>query len=210
MTTIASPGAGVFVERFNVDPEVSNLDRDLKKMERSPQQKYALIAIPVMFAITVASVAAMYLFAPDRSPQFLLLTAVLGGVILTLAGVLGARVVSLTNTPEKVKVNVERKESQQSIKRSINAARTLGDTVPTLTKEHAEAGIRFDKKMYRYRGKWNRDDFHGIRTLLLEDLSREDAIISLVTVRGMVTLSEVREALHEMESNGKPLQGGWL
>jgi hypothetical protein len=193
-----------------VDPEVSNLDRDLKKMERSPQQKYALIAIPVMFAITVASVAAMYLFAPDRSPQFLLLTAVLGGVILTLAGVLGARVVSLTNTPEKVKVNVERKESQQSIKRSINAARTLGDTVPTLTKEHAEAGIRFDKALSAQAPGWDRDDAEVIRSLLLSDLSRETVILSLIDDRGMTTSAQIIAALDEMESNGKPLQDGWL
>jgi hypothetical protein len=114
-------------------------------------------------------------------------------------------------TPEVEAINNERREELASIGLSREIAMSLGKAVvPVLTKDHVEAGLRFDKAIDEHGVKWTRDDFHGIRTLLLEDLSREDAIISLVTVRGMVTLSEVREALHEMESNGKPLQGGWL
>lgn len=41
--------APLLAERFTVDPEVNDLDRDLKRRERSPQQKYALIAIPALF-----------------------------------------------------------------------------------------------------------------------------------------------------------------
>lgn len=208
MSAVSTPSASYSVERFSVDPEVGDLDRDLKKRERSPQQKYALIAIPAMFALAVASAAGMLFFTPDGSPQVLLFSAISGGVIITLVGVLGARVISLTNTSEKIKVNEARKESQQSIKRSVRTARTLGESVPVLTKAHVEAGIRFDQAIGAV---WKKRDAEIIRELLLSDLSRENAILSLVSEHGMTNAAQVTAALQEIESRMlKPLQGGWL
>lgn len=200
----------LLAERFTIAPEVNDLNRDLKRRERSPQQKYALIAIPALFVGAVVSVAGMYFSMPNHSPQLMIPMIFLGAMVVIVTGVLGAGIISMTNTPEKEKVNDERKETQQSIKRSVSTARALGDLVPTLTKEHVDAGARFDKAVTEYGVRWTREDFLGIRALLFEDLSRENALIDFVTVRGMVTLPEIQKALSYLDAHQKPLQSGWL
>jgi hypothetical protein len=134
-----------------------------------------------------------------------------GGVILAVGLTFSLLVVRKSATPEVIAINNERRDEQLSIVRSREIAITLGETViPVLTKEHVEAGLRFDKAAEDHGTRWKREDYYGIRSLLLEDLSREDAIISLVTERGMTNTSDVRHALAGMDAVHKPLQSGWL
>lgn len=202
--------AALLAERFTVDPEVNDLDRDLKRRERSPQQKYALIAIPALFVGAVVSVAGMYFSMPNHSPQLMVPTIFLGAMVVIVTGVLGAGIISMTNTPEKEKVNEERKESQQSIRRAVSTARALGDIVPTLTKEHVEAGIRLDQVVSAKAPRWDRSDVENVRSLLFSDLSRETVIFSLIEDRGMTSSSQIIATLNEMDRHGKPLRKGWL
>lgn len=137
-------------------------------------------------------------------------TIFLGAMVVIVTGVLGAGIISMTNTPEKEKVNEERKESQQSIKRSVSTARALGDVVPTLTKEHVEAGIRLDQVVSAKAPRWDRSDVENVRSLLFSDLSRETVIFSLIEDRGMTLSSQIIATLNEIDHHGKPLQKGWL
>jgi hypothetical protein len=198
--------------RFDVAPEVKDLERKLSNRARTSNQRFALVfmwtVIPV-FALLYWRIAAVVL--PQSQPLDAAITVVFLVAFLAAGIAFSIYLMRKSATPEVDAINNERREERASIDLSRETAKSLGkDAVPALTKEHAEAGIRFDKKMYRYRAKWNRDDFYGIRSLLIEDLSREDAIINIVTQRGMTTAIQVTEALNEMESNGKPLQCGWL
>jgi hypothetical protein len=215
MTTVLMNSTTVLpvqAQRFDVDPQVKDLERKLRSRARTSNQRATLIfmwtVIPV-FALIYWRIAEAVL--SQSHPLDAAVTVVFLVAFLATGVVFSISLMRKSGTPEVEAINNERREERASISLSRETAKSLGkDVVPALTKEHVEAGIRFDKKMYRYKGKWNRDDLHGIRSLLLEDLSREDTIVNLVTVRGMTTAIQVTEALNEMESNGKPLQGGWL
>lgn len=197
-------------QRFDVDPAIKGLDKRLKTRERTyPEQLARVMAVAVvgLAAVVFAIISVVYpLESLDanlgRGALALLVIGILGGFWLGIA----RTVVS----DETLKVNKERKASQRSIKRSIKSARALGDAVPVVTMYHAEAGIQFDKAVAESGGAWKQGDVDKIRALLMSDLSREQAILSLVGERGVTTALQVIKALDEMESNGKPLQGGWL
>lgn len=198
--------------RFDVAPEVKELERKLRSRVRTPNQRYALVfmwtVIPV-FALIYWRIAAVVV--PQSQPLDAAITAVSLVAFLTAGIAFSISLMRKSVTPEVEAINNERREERASIGLSREIAMSIGKTViPALTKEHVEAGIRFDKVVEEHGVRWSRSDFHGVRTLLLEDLSREDAILDIVAVRGMTTLSEVRRALIEMESNVKPLQNGWL
>lgn len=200
------------MQRFDVDPEVKDLERKLRNRARTFNQRFALVfmwtVIPV-FVLIYLRIAAVVL--PQSQPLDAAITVVSLVAFLAAGIAFSIYLMRKSATPEVDAINDERREERASISLSREIAKSLGkDVVPALTKEHAETVIRFDKKMHRYRAKWNRDDFYGIRSLLLENMNREDTIINLVTERGMTTAIQVTEALNEMESNGKPLQGGWL
>jgi hypothetical protein len=197
-------------QRFDVDPAIKDLDKRLKARERTFPEHLARVMAVAVVAVAAVILGILSIIFPLESFDANLGRGALALVALGILGGCWLGVARTVVSDTTLKVNKERRASQRSIKRSIKSARTLGDAVPVVTVYHAEAGIRFDKAVDDHGTKWTRENLHGIRSLLLEDLSREDAIINLVTERGMVTLSEVREALHEMESNGKPLQGGWL
>ena len=205
--------ASVFMQtqRLNVDPSVKDLEHKLRVRVRSHGQK----ALLIMTCIALSAFALIFGWTTatkyQSNPQDGFIMGIFGVVILAMVAAFARLLVRKSSTPDVDEVNNERRKEQRSINRSREIVMALGETVvPTLTKEHVEAGIRFDKAIDDNGIRWKREDFLGIRSLLLEDLSREDAIITLVTERGMVTLSEVREGLNGMELNGKPLQSGWL
>jgi hypothetical protein len=197
-------------QRFDVDPAIKDLDEKLKVRERTFPEHLARVMAVAVVGVAAVILGVLSIIFPLES-----FDANLGrGALALLAlGILGGCWLGVARTvvsDETLKVNKERRDSQRSIKRSIKSARALGDTVPVVTVYHAEAGIRFDKAVADSGGAWKQGDVDKIRDLLLSDLGREQAILSLVGERGATTALQVIKALDEIEANGKPLQGGWL
>lgn len=208
---MTAPASTTVFHALSVDPKVKEMERRLRVRSRSHSQMVMLgmiwTTIPVFALLLVWVIASK----SHGNLQESIIAGVLGAAVLAAAGLCGFFLVRKTGTPYVNAMNDGRRGDQRSIERSREIAITLGeDVVPVLTKEHVEAGIRFDNAVNEHGIIWTREDMHGIRRLLIEDISRESALTSLVTERGMTTLSAVSEALQDIESNPKPLQNGWL
>lgn len=211
--TIGKPAARITMppQRFTVDSAVAELERKLKMRDRDREQKHMLIINWTAFPVIALIVAFGAAFKFQTDPQTAIMGGIVGGVFLAGILVFGPILMKKSGTPETNAMNDKREKDMRSVELSRKIASSLGESViPVLTKEHVEAGLRFDKTVSEHGIRWTRENFHGIRSLLLEDLSREDAIIHLLTVRGITDVSEVRALLDGMDAVHKPLQDGWL
>lgn len=104
------------------------------------------------------------------------------------------------------------KEQRANLKKTRLIAAQLGKSVvPVLTEEHIAATYRVFFSLVRTPGPANQTDHDRITVLLLEDLNREPLLIDLITNRGINAMSEIEEALRDIESNVTgPVQRGWL
>lgn len=197
-------------QQFILDPKVQDLDKALKTPVCTPEQKKARVILPSLSVGIVLSMAATFISAPADPPFVKNLVGIIGIVLVVAVGAACLFVYPRIGTPATIKANRERKASRRSIKRSVKAARVLGDAVPVLTESHIQAGMRFDEAIADRADEWVQEDIRIVRNLLLSDLGRSAAIISLVGDRGVTTAEDVFAAISEMESNTKPLQDGWL
>lgn len=198
-------------QRFTVDPQVKEMERRLRVKARSPLQRIMLALCWTAFPMLILLLSFTVAIAFQSNPVNAIVTGVLGGLALLLAFTVARLFIKAGATHEVEDVNDERKQHKRSIELSRRSALSPGESViPVLTKEHVEAGVRFDQATTEYGVRWTREEFHAIRSLLLEDISREDAIIKLVTERGMRDTSGIRHALAGMDAVHKPLQDGWL
>lgn len=193
---------------FELDPEVKGLTKELRAREWS-------IGLWIGCAVWVLFVACFTVMVVVHSIELSREFSVV--VMIGLLGAIFGIVVSMGCFPMiyvpfkerwKGTLNRSRREKQRSLRKSMRSARVLD--LPVLTKAHADAGIRLDKVISGCPAAWRHDDVESVRSLLFADLDQESTIVSLIEDRGMITADHVIKALSEMESNGKPLQRGWL
>jgi hypothetical protein len=196
---------------FKIDVEVDGLKKELRKRRNSVSvwRWWAVVSLSmavffigaVSFCVQAGIASASVVMERVGDVSLILMAVILSLAILPL---LYGRV----SNPELVEKDRVRREKQHSLKMSAHVGRDL--KIPVLTKEHVDAGIRLDELVSEKSLLWTRGEIELVRNVLFTDLSREAVILSIIEDRDITTPEQVIDALSEMESNGKPLQDGWL
>lgn len=210
MTTSVLTNTSMPVHRFDVDPEIKDLEKKLKVRAHTQEVRKGLSSTKAAYALIAVLLTVGQFMTPLGSFQENLIRAVaisVGYFGFLTVGILAVRE---GDTDENIAANRERKSRQRSIKRSVRSARALRDVVPVVNLEHVEAGIRINKAIEGTGHVWVKRDAERLLALLLTDLNRERAITSLIEERGLVTTDQVIAALAEMEAVKNPIQNGWL
>lgn len=192
-------------QSFEVAPEIKGMKKELKARDSSFVRWVLSISLSMFFIAGVWLTPIYLVNALETSSVIELAKGIIGAVAVVGVTLYSLRLIDSTDSD----ANEERRATQRNLRKVTKSARALGN-VPVLTKDHAEYGLRLDDAMAAQSPAWKQTDAEAVRSMLLADLSRGITILSLIEDRGLTTAAEVIQALNEMESNGKPLQNGWL